>query len=48
MSVDGVTFSTIGSVTVPMNQAVYVGIAHTSHNLDDAGQAVFDDLRLTR
>jgi regulation of enolase protein 1 (concanavalin A-like superfamily) len=48
MSVDGVTFSTIGSVTVPMNQAVYVGIAHTSHNRDDAGQAVFDDLRLTR
>lgn len=48
MSLDGVTFSTVGSVTVPMNQTLYVGIAHTSHNVDDAGGALFDDLRMTR
>jgi regulation of enolase protein 1 (concanavalin A-like superfamily) len=48
MSVDGVTFSTVGSVTVPMSQTLYVGIAHTSHNPSEPGDAIFDDLRVTR
>lgn len=48
MSVDGVTFSTVASTTVPMNQTVYVGIAHTSHNPDAPGSGDFDDLRITK
>jgi regulation of enolase protein 1 (concanavalin A-like superfamily) len=48
MSVDGVAFSMLASTTLPMNQTLYVGIAHTSHNADARGNAVFDDLRITR
>ena len=48
VSVDGVTFSAVGSVTVPMNQTLFVGIAHTSHNESADGGAVFDDLRITK
>jgi hypothetical protein len=38
----------VGSVTVPMNQTLFVGIAHTSHNESADGGAVFDDLRITK
>jgi hypothetical protein len=30
-----------------MGQTIYVGVAHTSHNVSDAGGAVWDDLRVT-
>jgi regulation of enolase protein 1 (concanavalin A-like superfamily) len=48
VSVDGRTWTPVGTVTVPMNQSLYVGIAHTSHNTADSGGATFDDLRVTR
>jgi hypothetical protein len=48
VSTNGVTWTTIGSATVPMGQSVWVGIAHTSHNTADAGGARFDELRITR
>jgi regulation of enolase protein 1 (concanavalin A-like superfamily) len=47
-STDARAWTSIGSVAVPMGQTVYVGIAHTSHNPDDAGGALFDDVRPTR
>jgi regulation of enolase protein 1 (concanavalin A-like superfamily) len=48
LSKDGRTWTGIGTVTVPMGQTVYVGIAHTSHNTADDGGAIFDDLRITK
>jgi regulation of enolase protein 1 (concanavalin A-like superfamily) len=47
-SSDFTNWKLIGSVTVPMNQTIYVGIAHTSHNPGDPGGTSFDDMRITR
>jgi len=47
ISTDGETWRSIGSATVFMGDSVYVGIAHTSHNVSDSGGAIFDDLRIT-
>lgn len=43
-SVDGVTWTQMGAVvSVPMNQAVYVGFAVTAHNNNQAVTGVFDN-----
>jgi hypothetical protein len=43
-STDGVTFTQVGTVTVPMNASMLVGVAATSHNTAAATTAVFDDV----
>ncbi len=43
-SVDGVTFTEIGRVTVPMQSAVRIGLAVTSHNASAVATAAFDNI----
>jgi regulation of enolase protein 1 (concanavalin A-like superfamily) len=46
-STNGTTWTQIGAtVSVPMNQAVYVGFAVTAHNNNQACTAVFDNLTI--
>jgi len=47
-STDGSTWSAIGSDTVAMADAVYVGIATTSHNTSTATHAVLDSFKVTQ
>jgi regulation of enolase protein 1 (concanavalin A-like superfamily) len=44
VSNDGVTWTNIGIVTVPMASTIYVGFPVTSHNNATLATAVFDDL----
>jgi regulation of enolase protein 1 (concanavalin A-like superfamily) len=46
-SVDGVTWTRIGSDTVIMGDTVYVGLATTSHNETVATTAMIDSLKIT-
>lgn len=47
-STNGTTWSQIGAtVSVPMNQALYVGFAVTAHNNNQAVTAVFDNVSFT-
>jgi len=45
-SYDGVTFSPLGTATVPMARDILVGLALTSHNVDASAQALFDDVKV--
>jgi len=44
---DGVTWTSIGSDAIPMADAVYVGLATTSHNARAATDAVLDHVTIT-
>jgi len=46
-SVDGKSWTLIGSDTIPMASTVYVGLAVTSHNTSTATQVVADSLTVT-
>ena len=46
-SVDGTAWTSIGSDSIPMADAVYVGIATTSHNTTASTDAVVDNLSIT-
>jgi regulation of enolase protein 1 (concanavalin A-like superfamily) len=46
-SADGNTWTSMGTDTVPMASAVYVGIAVTSHNVTTATTAMVDSLKVT-
>ena len=43
-SADGVTFTEVGSVTVPMANAVWIGLAVTSHDAGAVATAAFDNV----
>ena len=45
-STDGTTWRLIGSDTVPMADAVFVGLATTSHNTSTATDAVLDSFKV--
>ena len=47
-STDGVTFSEVGTITVAMNQSLWIGVAATSHNTAAATTAVFDDVTIAQ
>ena len=47
-SADGISFAEVGSITVPMNEAVLVGVAATSHDTASATTAVFEDLAIAQ
>jgi regulation of enolase protein 1 (concanavalin A-like superfamily) len=47
-STDGVAFTPIGSITVPMDESAMVGIATTSHNRAATTTAVFDDVAIVQ
>jgi hypothetical protein len=41
-STDGATFTPVGTITMPMNPAIFAGLAVTSHNATTATRAVFN------
>ena len=45
-SVDGTTWTKIGSDTIAMNETVYVGLAVTSHNAATPTTAIVDNLKI--
>src|SRR5436190_4438290 len=45
-SLDGVTWTLVGSYTIPMSANVMVGLALTSHNVDATAVATFDNVRV--
>jgi len=47
-STDGATWNLIGSDAIPMTDAVYVGVATTSHSTRIATDAVVDNFKLTQ
>lgn len=47
-STDGIAFTRLGAVSVPMNHAISVGLAVTSHNSATAATATFDRVRITQ
>jgi hypothetical protein len=47
-SIDGVTFTTVGSVTVSMGSSLLVGMADSNHNTSAAASATFDDALIAR
>lgn len=46
-SIDGATWTTIGSETIPMSATVYVGLGVTSHDPGSLATAIFDNLKVT-
>jgi regulation of enolase protein 1 (concanavalin A-like superfamily) len=46
-STDFVTWTTIGTVTVPMSIDVYIGLPVTSHNASSATTASFEDISIS-
>jgi regulation of enolase protein 1 (concanavalin A-like superfamily) len=46
-SADGKAWTLVGTDTIALDQAVYVGLAMTSHVPSRAGKAVFSDVRVT-
>ena len=44
-SSDGVTWSLVGSETIPMQPTVYIGLANSSHNAGALGTATVDGVR---
>ena len=46
-SADGVTWTSMGTDTVPMSDSVYVGLAVTSHTVSASTIAVVDNLKVT-
>ena len=47
-STDGVNWTTIGTDTVPMGSAVYVGLAVTSHDASSKATAAIDQFKLAQ
>lgn len=47
-SEDGVTWRTVGSITLPLALDTYVGMAITSHNNSTLARGVFDNLSIVR
>jgi hypothetical protein len=47
-SEDGVTWRTVGSITLPLDIDTYVGVALTSHNNSTLATGVFDSLSVVR
>jgi hypothetical protein len=47
-STDGLTFTSVGSVTVAMPAGVAVGLAVTSHDAAASARAVFDNVVIQR
>jgi hypothetical protein len=47
-SMDGVTWTSLGSVSITMGNAIWVGLPVTSHNASTAAQAVFDDVSIVK
>jgi regulation of enolase protein 1 (concanavalin A-like superfamily) len=47
-STDGVTFTKVGTITVPMNDGTSVGLAATSHNTAATTTAVFDNVAIVQ
>ena len=47
-SEDGVTWVTLGSVTIAMDRELLVGLPVTSHNVSTLATAVFDDVTIRR
>jgi len=45
-SEDGATWQTLGTVTVPMDAALFVGLPVTSHSAATATTGVFDNLSI--
>jgi regulation of enolase protein 1 (concanavalin A-like superfamily) len=48
ISDDGLRWSTLGSVTIPMSSTVYVGVAVTSHDASRTTLGRFDDIAIER
>jgi regulation of enolase protein 1 (concanavalin A-like superfamily) len=48
VSYDGVTFKPLGTATVAMPASILVGLAVTSHNVNEAAQGLYDEVRLRR
>ena len=46
-SADGITWTLVGSDTVAMDAAVYIGLAVTSHTSLATSTAVFDNVSVT-
>lgn len=46
-STNGVTWTSMGSTTIAMNQNIYAGLAVTSHNNSTLGTATFDNVAVT-
>ena len=46
-SVDGTTWSEIGSDTIPMDQSIYIGLAVTSHTTSASATCTFDNVTVT-
>ena len=46
ISYDGVTFTPLGSATVVMPAEIFVGLAVTSHNVNEPAQGLFDDVKV--
>ncbi|GCE10473.1 NPCBM/NEW2 domain-containing protein [Tengunoibacter tsumagoiensis] len=46
-SSDGVTYTTVGSVNIPMGSSIYVGLASTSHDNANANITSFDNVAIT-
>jgi len=47
-STDGVNWTTIGTDTIPMGSAVYVGLAVTSHDVSSSATAVINQFKLSQ
>ncbi len=48
VSYDGVTFTPRGIATVVMPNSILVGLAVTSHNVNEAAEGEYDEVRLVR
>jgi hypothetical protein len=47
-STDGVTFTEVGTVTLPMNEGLWIGLAATSHNTAATTTAEFDNITIAQ
>ena len=47
-STDGVSFTEVGTVTVPMNEGLWIGLAATSHNTAATTTAKFDHITIAQ
>jgi hypothetical protein len=46
-SMNGETWTHLGGVSIPMNDAVFIGLPVTSHNTAATANAWFDDVRVS-
>jgi hypothetical protein len=47
-SLDGINFRPVGTITVAINQGLWIGVAATSHNTAASATAVFDDVAIAQ